>query len=213
MFHKAKAVVEDHLKAFGVSAFPPFTEVPGKGVFFHPGEYGPVIAVGKETVIDDVPLAEWLVIAGNALLHQGGSDITPLHLGPESEADEDNMRTADDLFYIVDLAAIYQCYLTNPVEVYCIYDEAIELGDEASLHPLAVALGLPHPRGLESMGFEPKKHQDVFEEADFFKPVITQKRPDLSLLIALGNAWQKHKGTAIKITLEQGVLRFSKTAG
>ena len=210
MFYKAKTIVEDHLKAFGAGPFPPIVEVPGKGVFFQPGEYGPEIAIGKETVVEEVPLAEWLIVAGNALLHQAGSDIAPLYLGPESEADDTNMRITDDLFYAIDLAAIYQCYLQNPVEVYCIYDDAIEMGDEESLHPLALALGLSHPRGIEAMGFNKRDHAEVFEEADFFKPIITQKRPDLSLLVALQNAWQKQKGVGVKLKTEAGFLRFVK---
>jgi len=210
MFQKAKKIMEDHLKAFGVNPAPPIEEAEGKGVSLQPDAYGVVILIGRETVVEELPLAEWMIATGNALLYQSGSDIAPLYFGPESEATEANARVTDDIYYIADMAAIYQCYLQNPVEAYCIYDDAIELKDETSLHPIAVALGLSHPRGLEAMGFEKDRHAEVFEEADFFKSVITQKRPDLSLLVALQNAWQKHKGTDIKITVQNGILRLSK---
>jgi len=211
MFHKAKTIMEDHLRAFGVNPFPRIEEADGKGVSLQPDAFGVVILIGKETVIDELPIAEWMIAAGNALLYQSGSSIAPLYFGPESEASEQNARVTDDLYYIADLAAIYQCYLQNPVEAYCIYDDAIELKDETSMHSIAVALGLSHPRGLEALGFEKNRHADVFEEADFFKSLITQKRPDLSLLVALQNAWQKHKGVDIKITAQAGVLRLSKS--
>lgn len=210
MFQNAKKIMEDHLKVFGVNPMPPIEEADGKGVSLQPDAFGVVILIGKETVVEELPIAEWMIAAGNALLYQSGSDIAPLYLGPESEANELYARVIDDIYYIADLAAIYQCYLQNPVEAYCIYDDAIELKDETSLHPIAVALGLSHPRGLEALGFEKDKHADVFEEADFFKSVVTQKRPDLSLLVALQNAWQKHKGTGIKITVKDGILRLSK---
>ena len=210
MFDKAKAFMEDHLKAFGVTYLPPIIETEGKGVFTEPDGDGIAIAVGRDTVIEKLPVAEWMVAAGRVLLLQCRSDIALLHFGPESEKNDTTMRVADDLYYITDLAAIYQCYLQNPVEAYCIYDDAIELGDEASLHPIAVALGLSHPRGLEAMGFDKKQHKEIFEEADFFKSVITQNRPDLSLLVALQNAWQKQKGVDVKIRIERGVLRFTE---
>jgi len=208
MFDKARSMMEDYLNAFGVDRFPPIIETEGKGVSFQPDPEGPAILIGRETVVDSVPLAEWLVTTGNTLLYQIGSDIAPLFLGSESEEGERNMRVADDLYYIADLAAIYQCYLQNPVETYCIYDDAIELKDEASLHPIAVALGLSHPKGLVSMGFNTLDHEAVFEEAEFFRPVITQKRPDLSLLVSLMNAWQKQKKVDIKISNKMGILMF-----
>jgi hypothetical protein len=210
MFDKAKAFMEDHLKAFGVTHIPPIIETEGKGVFTEPDGDGIAIAVGRDTVIEKLPVVEWMVAAGRTLLLQSGSDAAVLHFGPESETNETVMRVADDLYYITDLAAIYQCYLKNPVEAYCIYDDAIELKDDTSLHPIAVALGLSHPRGLESMGFDKKQHEAVFEEADFFKSVITQKRPDLSLLVALQNAWQKQKGVEVKVRIDQGILRFTE---
>ena len=211
MFQKAKAIMEDHLKAFGAEPVIPIREVTGKGVFFQAAAQGPEIAIGADTVIEEVPLAEWLIATGNVLLLQSGSSIAPLYLGPDSESNDTTTRITDDLFYVIDLTAIYQCYLQNPVEVYCIYDDAVELGDEESLHPLAVSLGLSHPRGIEAMGFDKRIHSDVFEEAEFFKPVITQKRPDLSLLVALENAWLKQKGTAIRLSVVAGILRFSAT--
>ena len=210
MFDKAKTMMEDHLKAFGIDPFPPIVKIAGDTISYLPDRNGPAIAVGSRTDIHKLPLVDWMVVTGQALLHQNGSDVAPLYLGPESERDDEIMRVADDLYYIVDLIAVYQCYLQNPVEAYCIYDDAIELHDEASLHPIAAALGLSHPRGLEAMGFDRHTHQEVFEEADFFKPVITQKRPDLSLLVSLQNAWQKHRGIPIRIINEAGVLRFTK---
>ena len=210
MFDKARTFMLDHLKAFGVPVFPPIVETARKGVAFGPAAEGIAIMIGKETVIEKLPVAEWLIATGYALLHAQGSDIAPIYFGLKSEADDTSVRVADDIRYIADLAALYQCYLQNPVEVYCIYDDAIELKDEASLQPMAVALGLTHPRGLEAMGYDKQKHADIFEEADFFKPVITQKRPDLSLLVALHNAWQKQNGTAVRIRNEAGTLRFFK---
>jgi hypothetical protein len=212
MFDKAKTVMQDYLKAFGVDPLPPIVETPGKGVAFQPDENGTAITIGSATDVEKVPLAEWMIAAGMALMRQNGSNVAPLYFGPESEEGETNRRVADDLYYVADLAAIYQCYLRNPVEAYCIYDDAIAKNDEASLHPLAVALGLSHPRGLEAMGFDRQKHGEVFEEADFFKPVITQKRPDLSLLVALQNAWQKQLGVNVRISVEASVLRFAKRA-
>jgi len=209
MFEKAKSFMEDHLKAFGVDPLPPILEVTGKGMAFRLERVGGVIIIGRDADIMRMPMAEWLVVIGSALLHQAGSDLATLHFGPEADRDDTYKQLADDFFYIADLASIYQCYLQNPLEAYCIYDEAIERKDEGSLHSIAVALGLSHPRGLASMGFEKTEHADIFEEADFFKPVITQKRPDLALLIALQNAWQKQKGTGIKITKEGKVVRFS----
>ena len=210
MFDKAKTMMEDHLKVFGVNPFPPIVKTAGDTISYQPDRDGAVIAVGSKTDIHKLPLVDWMVVTGLALLHQNGSDLSPLFLGSESERDDNFMRVADDLFYILDLIAIYQCYLQNPVEAYCIYDDAIELHDEASLHPIAVALGLSHPRGLESMGFDRQTHQAVLEEADFFKSVITQKRPDRSLLVALENAWQKQKGAGVRITVEADMLRFTK---
>ena len=210
MFEKAKTFMEDHLKAFGVNGFPPVDSMPGQGVSFLSNGLEIMIVIGRDTAIDKVPVVDWMIVAGKVLLHQSGSDIAPLYIGPENKNDETALQVADDLYYIVDLAAIYQCYLQNPVEAYCIYDDAIELKDDTSLHPLSVALGLTHPRGLAVMGFDKKEHQEIFEEADFFKPVITQIRPDLSLLIALQNAWQKQKGVDIRITVNEGVLRFNK---
>lgn len=210
MYEKAKTFMEDHFKAFGIKPFPLIVEMPGEGVSFQDGADGPFIAVGRETDIEKLPVAEWMVASGGALLHQVGSDIAPLSIGHESESSDDFARAADDLYFIADLAAIYQCYLQNPVEAFCIYDDAIELGDETSLHPIAVALGLTHPRGLEAMGFDKKKHPEVFEEADFFRPLITQKRPDLSLLVSLQNAWQKQRNVNVRISVENGILRFSK---
>lgn len=210
MFDKASRFMQDHLKAFGVPAFAPIVETSGNGVAFGPSAEGVAIMVGKETVIEKLPVAEWLIATGYALLYAQGSDIATIRFGPESEVDETSARAADDIRYITDLAALYQCYLQNPVEVYCIYDDAIEMKDDASLQPMAVTLGLTHPRGLEAMGYDRQKHADVFEEADFFKPVITQKRPDLSLLVALHNAWQKQNGTAVHIRNEAGTLHFFK---
>jgi hypothetical protein len=210
MFNKAKVFMEDHLKAFGVTQSPTIVEATGEGVTFVSGTDGSALVIGSDTVIETLPLAEWLIATGQALLYQNGSDISALFLDSESDRDDLYLRVADDLRYIADLAAIYQCYLQNPVETYCIYDEAIEINDETSLHPIAVALGLSHPRGLAAMGFDENEHQDVFEEADFFRSVVTQKRPDLSLLVALQNAWQKHKGVKVKIAIGTGVLTFAK---
>lgn len=210
MFEKAKTFMEDHLKAFGVQRDIAIVQMPGSGVSFLSNKDEVAIVLGTETDIETVPVSEWLVVTGKVLMHQMHSDIVPLILAPQSKEDDASLRAAEDLHYVVDLAAIYQCYLQNPVEAYCIYDEAIELNDEASLHPMAVALGLSHPRGLESMGFKRDEHASVFEESDFFKPVIIQKRPDLSLLISLQNAWQKHQGTGVKIVAEEGMLRFEK---
>ncbi|WP_345970731.1 hypothetical protein WCX72_02665 [Sulfurimonas sp. HSL1-6] len=212
MFEKAKAFMLDHLKAFGVDPLPPVIETRGKGVSLLQNEEGSVIVIGSATDTETLPLVEWMVATGKALLQQQGSDIVPLLLGNESENNKELLRIADDLFYIIDLAAIYQCYLQNPVEAYCIYDDAIELKDEESLHPIAVALGLSHPRGLEAMGFDKKEHAVVVEEAEFFKPVVIQKRPDLSLLIALQNAWQKQKGSDFRLRVEGQVLRFLSAA-
>ena len=210
MFQKMKTVMEDHLKAFGVNPLPLIVETDGKEVTLQTDAYGIVLLIGREASVDELPLAEWMVTTGNVLLYQNGSDLVPLYFGSESDEDAVNARVTDDLYYIADMAAIYQCYLQNPVEAYCIYDEAIEIGDESSLHPIAVALGLSHPRGLEAMGFEQDKHAEVFEEAEFFKSVITQKRPDLSLLVALQNAWQKHRGVARKITVRDGLIKLQK---
>ncbi|MHC3993767.1 hypothetical protein ACXWTF_03000 [Thiomicrolovo sp. ZZH C-3] len=210
MFEKTKAFMEDHLKAFGVDPLPPIIDVTGKGLAFRQERVGPVIIIGRDAEIDTLPMAEWLVVIGSALLHQAGSDIASLNFGPEADRGEAYKQLTDDIFYIADLASIYQCYLQNPLETYCIYDEAIERKDEASLHPIAVALGLSHPRGLVSMGFEKDTHAEIFEEAEFFKPLITQKRPDLALLVALHNAWQKQKGTGITITKEGKVIHFSQ---
>jgi hypothetical protein len=210
MFDEAKAFMEDGLRVFGVNPVPPIVETPGEGVAFRSDANGGVIAIGSDTDIKKVPMAEWMVAVGKALLQQNGSGLAALHLGPESEEDDVNRRVADDLHYVADLAAIYQCYLHNPVEAYCSYDDAVAANDKASLHPIAVALGLSHPRGLEAMGFDKREHAEVFEEADFFKPVITQKRPDLSLIVALQNVWQKQLGVDVKITLEDGVVRFAK---
>lgn len=210
MYEKAKAFMEDHLKAFGAEPFPEIVQMPGSGISFLSDKNEVAIIIGSETNVDTVPVADWLVVAGKVLLHNLGSDVVPLLLAPESKADDASLRVAEDLHYVVDLAAIYQCYLQNPVEAYCIYDEAIELKDEASLHPIAVALGLSHPRGLFSMGFNKEEHEPVFEESDFFKPVIVQKRPDLSLLVSLQNAWQKHMKSGVRIVNEEGVLRFEK---
>ncbi|WP_345973041.1 hypothetical protein [Sulfurimonas diazotrophicus] len=212
MFEKAKAFMLDHLKAFGVDPLPPVIETRGKGVSLLQNEEGSVIVIGSATDTETLPLVEWMVATGKALLQQQGSDIVPLLLGNESENNKELLRIADDLFYIIDLAAIYQCYLQNPVEAYCIYDDAIELKDEESLHPIAVALGLSHPRGLEAMGFDKKEHAVVVEEAEFFKPIVIQKRPDLSLLIALQNAWQKQKGSDFRLRVEGQVLRFLSAA-
>lgn len=210
MFKDAKSYMEDCLKAFGVHPLPSIVETPEKGVVFESNGIENVIFIGSDTDVYKVPLAEWLVAAGKALLEQNGSNLATLQFGAESEADSANMRVADDCYYISDLAAIYQCYLQNPVEAYCTYDDALEMNDEASLHPIAVALGLSHPRGLESMGFDRQTHAEVFEEAEFFKGVVTQKRPDLSLLVALQNAWQKQRGVHVKIVVEEGMLRFVK---
>lgn len=209
MFAKAKTFMEEHLKAFGVTDVPPIVETSGEAIAFRSGGDGVVIAIGSHTDIDALPMAEWLIVSGKALLHQNGSDIALLHLAPESEANEANMRAADDLHYVADLAAIYQCYLQNPVEAYCIYDDAIELNDEASLHPIAVALGLSHPRGLEAMGFDRRVHAELFAEADFFKALITRKHPDLSLLVALQSAWQKQQGSELRLSVEEGIVRFA----
>jgi hypothetical protein len=209
MFQKAKTLMHEHLQAFGVEPLPPILETDGKGLSLQVDASGVQVLIGRETVVEELPLVEWMVAAGNALLYRGRSSITPLYFGPESE-DEDFIRVTEDIYYITDLAAIYQCYLQNPVEAYCIYDNAIELSDEESLHPIAVALGLSHPRGLEAVGFDKSEHADVFEEADFFKSVVTQKRPDLSLLVALQNAWQKQQGRDIKISVNAGVVRLSK---
>lgn len=210
MFEQAKAVMEDYLKAFMVNPLPPIVEAPGSGVAFRPeGEHN-VIAVGVDTEFKSVPFVDWMVAVGKALLQQFGSDMAVLHFGPESEADDACRRMAEDLHYVADLAAIYQCYLQNPVEAYCIYDEAVVQKDEPSLHPIAVALGLSHPRGLESMGFDRRAHAEVFEEAEFFKAVVTRKRPDLSLLVGLQNVWQKQVRSGVTLALEGGVVRFSK---
>jgi hypothetical protein len=210
MFDEAKAFIEDGLKVFGVNPFPQIIEKPGEGVAFRSDVNRGVIAIGSDTDVAKVPMAEWMVAVGKALLQQNGSGLAVLHLGPESEEGDINRRVADDLHYVADLAAIYQCYLHNPVEAYCSYDDAVAANDKSSLHPIAVALGLSHPRGLETMGFDKREHAEVFEEADFFKPVITQKRPDLSLLVALQNVWQKQLDVNVKITLEDGVVRFMK---
>ena len=209
MFTKAKTMMEDHLKAFGVDPFPPIVEVEGKGISFLTNSAGTGIGIGKNSIVEEVPLVEWMVATGTALLQQAGSDVAAVVFGHEVDTNDDAAHVADDLQYILDLAAIYQCYLQNPVEAYCIYDDAIELHDEASLHPIAAALGLSHPRGLEALGFDKKEHKAVFEETDFFKSVITHKRPDLSLLIALQNAWQKQRGVNVKIRNDAGLLRFS----
>lgn len=210
MFDEARAFMQDILKAFGVHPFPAIKQVPGTGVAFQPGVNGGVIAIGSDTDVAKVLRVEWMVAVGKALLQQCGSRLAGLHLGLESEEGDAAGRVADDLHYVADLAAIYQCYLQNPVEAYCSYDDAVAADDKESLHPIAVALGLSHPRGLEAMGFDKHEHKEVFEEADFFKAVITQKRPDLSLLVALQNVWQKQRGVNVKITLEDGVVRLSK---
>jgi hypothetical protein len=210
MFDEAKAFMEDVLKAFGVHPFPVIKQVSGAGVAFQSGVNGSVIAVGSDTDVKKVPRAEWMVAVGKVLLQQNGSGIAGLQFGPESEESDAAKRVADDFHYVAELAAIYQCYLHNPVEAYCSYDDAVAANDKASLHSIAVALGLSHPRGLEALGFDRHDHAEVFEEADFFKPVITQKRPDLSLLVALQNVWQKQLGSNIKIALEDGVVRFAK---
>ena len=212
MFEDAKTVMEDYLRAFMVNPIPPIVEIAGRGVGFRSDGKENVIVIGSETDIKTVPFVEWMVTVGKALLQQCGSDIAVLRLGEESEEGELNLRVADDLHYVADLAAIYQCYLQNPVEAFCIYDEAVALKDETSLHPIAVALGLSHPRGLESMGFDKHVHPEVFEEADFFKGVVTRKRPDLSLLLRLQNVWQKERGVPVELTLEEGAVRFSKAA-
>lgn len=209
MFDKAKTFMEEHLKAFGVRALPPIESMPGQGVSLIVSAEEIMIVIGKNTDIEKLPVADWMVVAGKALLHQNGSDLAALFFAPECNNGEANLKLVDDLNYIADLAAIYQCYLQNPVEAYCIYDDAIELKDDHSLHLIAVALGLSHPRGLEVMGFDKKEHEEVFEESDFFKAVITQKRPDLSLLVSLHNAWQKQLGSGISITREEGIIRFS----
>lgn len=201
--------MQDHLKAFGVEPLPPVVETSGKGLSLQVDISGVKILVGRETVVEELPLVEWLVAAGNVLLFRGRSSLTPLYFGPESE-EEAFIRVTEDIYYVADLAAIYQCFLQNPVEAYCIYDNAIELNDEESLHPIAVALGLSHPRGLEALGFSKSEHAEVFEEADFFKSVVTQKRPDLSLLVSLQNAWQKQQGRDIKIAVSAGIIRLSK---
>jgi hypothetical protein len=210
MFDKAKAMMEDCLKAFGVDPFPPIVEMQGKGVSFDSEGNEAVIGIGSETDVDKVPLAEWMIAVGKAVMQQNGSGIAALRFGPEREANDTNMRVADDINYVVELAAIYQCYLQNPIEAYCTYDDAVRIDDKASLNRIAVALGLSHPRGLEAIGFDKKEHWEVFEEAEFFKGVITQKRPDLSLLVALQNAWQKQLGVNVRITVEAGELGFAE---
>jgi hypothetical protein len=210
MFDEAKAFMEDGLKAFGVHPFPPIVETPGSGVAFQSDANAGVIAIGSDTDMKKVPMVDLMVAVGKALLQQNGSGLAVLHLGPESEEGDENKRVADDLRYVAELAAIYQCYLQNPVEAYCSYDDAVAANDKESLHSIAVALGLSHPRGLEALGFDKREHAELFEEADFFKPVITQKRPDLSLLVALQNVWQKQQGVNVKITLEEGVVRLAK---
>lgn len=209
MFNEAKEYMEDCLKAFGANPLPTIVETPGGGVSFRLDGGESVIAIGSGTDVDNIPLAECMIAAGKVLLRQCGSGIAALRFGPERESDETNMRVADDLNYVAELAAIYQCYLQNPVEAYCTYDDAIRIDDKASLNRIAVALGLSHPRGLEAIGFDKKEHWEVFEEADFFKGVITRRCPDLSLLVALQNAWQKQLGVPVRIRVEEGVLRFA----
>ncbi len=210
MFEKTAKYMEECLKAYGVHPLPPIVETEGEHVAYEFGGFENVIYIGRAADVYKVPLSEWLVAAGKALLQQRGSDLAVLHFGSEWESDESFMRVADDLDYVAALAAIYQCYLYNPVETYCVYDDALEAGDESSLHAIAVALGLSHPRGLEALGFDPLKQAEIFEEAEFFKGVVTQKRPDLSLLAALQNAWQKHRGSGVNIRLEEGVVKFSR---
>ena len=212
MFEKAQTFMLDHLKAFGVDPLPPIVESRGKGVSFLHNEEQSIVIIGNATEIETTPLVEWMVVTGKLLLLQQRSDIVPLLVDSNCEKEEALMQAADDFFFIADLAALYQCYLQNPVEAYCIYDEAIELKDEASLNPIAVALGLSHPRGLEAIGFIKEEHAEIFEEADFFKPLITQKRPDLSLLVSLQNAWQKYKGSAVSFKAENGRLTCQHTA-
>lgn len=208
MFDNAKALMEDYLKAFGIDRFPAIVPMPGSGVSLESDGRAYAIVIGTETDVEKVPVADWVIVTGNLLLHSAGSDVTPLLLGPEFEKNEQSRRTAEDLQYIIDLSAIYQCYLQNPVETYCVYDDAVALKDEASLHPLAVALGLSHPRGLASMGFDPDEHRPLFEETAFFKHVITNKRPDLALLVALQNVWQKQHNSSISLKLDNGVVRI-----
>ena len=212
MIEDAKAVMEDYLRAFMVNPLPPIVDMPGSGVVFRSEGDHNVIAVGVETEVKAVPFVDWMVVVGKALLQQCGSDIAVLNFGPESKADDATRRAAEDLHYVAELAAIYQCYLQNPVEAFCIYDEAVVRKDEPSLHPIAVALGLSHPRGLESMGFDRHAHAEVFEEAEFFKAVVTRKRPDLSLLVRLQNVWQKQVRSGVTLALEEGVVRFSKAS-
>ena len=210
MFEKARNYLEEGLKVFGVHPFPEIVETKGMHVSFREEDGVAVIALGSGADVDKVPMVEWLIVIGKALLRQGNSDLALLRFGPEREEDDTNRRVAEDINYIADLAAIYQCYLQNPVEVYCTYDDAIRLDDQESLNRMAVALGLSHPRGLEAIGFDRKEHWEVFEEADFFKGVITRKRPDLSLLVALQNAWQKHLDIPVKISVEAGIVRLSR---
>jgi hypothetical protein len=210
MSEKAKNYLEEGLKVFGVHPFPKIVETAGAGVAFRMEGDEVLIDLGSDADIDKIPMVDWLIVIGKTLLRQNSSDIAQLRFGPEYETNDTNRRVADDINYIADLAAIYQCYLQNPVEAYCTYDDAIRLDDKTSLNRMAVALGLSHPRGLESIGFDKKEHWEVFEEAEFFKGVITQKRPDLSLLIALQNAWQKHLEVPVKISVEEGVLRLAK---
>lgn len=210
-FENAKALMEDYLKAFGIDRICNITPVPGSGVSLEPLNTACVILIGTQTDAEKVPVADWLTITGNLLLRNASSDVTPLLLGPEFEKTEPGRRTAEDLQYIIDLSALYQCYLHNPVETYCVYDDVMALKDKESLHPIAVALGLSHPRGLASMGFDPDEHRPLFEEITFFGHVITQKRPDLTLLVALQNAWQKQKNSGIALKLEDGVVRIIPT--
>lgn len=210
MFDKSKMFMQDHLKAFGVVAALPIIETEGNNVTCRMVDGAQSILIGTETVVEETPVIEWMIATGYALLQQQRSELAEMVFAAECESNNAFSAAADDVGYIADLAALYQCYLQNPVEAYCIYDDAIELNDEASLHPIAVALGLSHPRGPEAMGFDKHEHASVLAEAEFFKPVITQKHPDLSLLIALQNAWQKHKDTAVKLSLEAGTVHFSE---
>jgi hypothetical protein len=210
MMEKAKKYMEDCLKAFGVHPLPPIVEGEGDRVAYLPSEIENVIFIGRHADLYKVPLSDWLIAAGKALLHQRGSDMAVLEFGYEWEGDEQFSRVADDVDYVMALAAIYQCYLQNPVEVYCTYDDAVAGGDEGSMHNIAVALGLSHPRGLQALGFDPHAQAAIFEEADFFRGVVTRDRPDLSLLIALQNAWQKHRNSGIRLELQERRLRFSR---
>ncbi len=209
MFDESKAVMQDILKAFGIDDAAIISSE-GDRVYFEPSLSEPAIVIGEAADSKKVPVAEWLIAAGYMLMKRQDNPFATFAFDLDRGLRQQAKVQLEDFHYIADLTALHQCYLRNPVEAYCSYDEAAARNDEASLHPLAVALSLSHPMGLEVMGFDKHTHRELFEEMEFFAPVITQKRPDLSLLIALQNAWQKQRGSAFKIVKEGKRLRLQK---